>query len=84
MAGAGLDWENLAPAKSQRVRLMAGGLLVAPLGAYLARHVPARPLSAGVGLLVVGLVGLRQWQSLNSRGFGHIQFVDDLRQAKSI
>lgn len=35
--------------------LIVGGVLAAPLGAYFARYVPARPLMAAVGLLVVGL-----------------------------
>jgi uncharacterized protein len=37
--------------------LVAGGVLAAPFGAYVAKHVPARPLSAAVGLLVLGLAG---------------------------
>ena len=41
------------------VGLTVGGVLAAPLGAYLARNVPARPLMAAVGLLVVGLAGIQ-------------------------
>jgi len=37
--------------------LVAGGVLAAPFGAYVAKHVPARPLSAAVGVLVLGLAG---------------------------
>jgi uncharacterized protein len=35
--------------------LVAGGVLAAPFGAYFAKHIPARPLSATVGVLVLGL-----------------------------
>jgi uncharacterized protein len=35
--------------------LIAGGIIAAPFGAYLAKHVPARPLILAVGLLVSGL-----------------------------
>jgi uncharacterized membrane protein YfcA len=41
------------------VGLTVGGVLAAPVGAYLARTVPARPLMAAVGLLVVGLAGIQ-------------------------
>ena len=41
------------------VGLTAGGVLAAPLGGYLARRVPARPLMAAVGVLVVGLAGFQ-------------------------
>ena len=33
--------------------LDAGGVLAAPFGAYFAKRVPARPLTAAVGMLVV-------------------------------
>ena len=46
------------------VGLTVGGVLAAPLGAYLARKVPARPLMAAVGLLVVGLAGFQIARSL--------------------
>ena len=46
------------------VGLTVGGVLAAPLGAYLARHVPARPLMAAVGLLVVGLASYQIARSL--------------------
>ena len=46
------------------VGLTVGGVLAAPLGAYLARTVPARPLMATVGLLVVGLAGFQIARSL--------------------
>lgn len=45
---------GLAPIQAL-LGLTFGGVLAAPLGAYLARYVPARPLMAAVGLLVVGL-----------------------------
>ena len=48
--------------------LMAGGVLAAPFGAYLARRVPARPLTAGVGLLVVGLAGFQIARSVYASG----------------
>ena len=35
--------------------LVAGGVLAAPFGAYFAKRVPARLLSAAVGVLVLGL-----------------------------
>jgi uncharacterized protein len=35
--------------------LVAGGVLAAPFGAYFAKRVPARPLSAAVGVLVLSL-----------------------------
>jgi uncharacterized membrane protein YfcA len=41
------------------VGLTAGGVLSAPFGAYIARHVSARPLMAAVGALVVGLAGFQ-------------------------
>jgi uncharacterized membrane protein YfcA len=41
------------------VGLTVGGVVAAPLGAYLARKVAARPLMAAVGLLVVGLAGFQ-------------------------
>ena len=44
--------------------LIVGGVLAAPLGAYLARYVPARPLMAAVGLLVVGLAAYQIARSL--------------------
>ena len=44
--------------------LTVGGVLAAPLGAYLARYVPARPLMAAVGLLVVCLAGFQIARSL--------------------
>ena len=37
------------------LELVAGGVLAAPFGAYFAKRVPARPLSAAVGVLVLGL-----------------------------
>jgi uncharacterized protein len=37
--------------------LIAGGVLAAPFAAYFAKHVPTRPLSAAVGVLVLGLAG---------------------------
>ena len=46
------------------VGLTIGGVLAAPLGAYLARYVPARPLMAAVGLLVVGLAGFQIARSM--------------------
>ena len=39
--------------------LVAGGVVAAPFGAYFAKHVPARPLSAAVGVLVLGMAGLQ-------------------------
>lgn len=47
------------------VGLTVGGVLAAPLGAYLARYVPARMLMAAVGLLVMGLAGIQIAKSLN-------------------
>ena len=44
--------------------LTVGGVLAAPLGAYLARYVPARPLMAAVGLLVVGLAGYQIYRTM--------------------
>ena len=46
------------------VGLTVGGVLAAPLGAYLARYVPARPLMAAVGLLVVSLAGFQIVRSM--------------------
>jgi uncharacterized membrane protein YfcA len=41
------------------IGLTVGGVLAAPLGAYLARRIPARPLMAAIGLVVVCLAGLQ-------------------------
>lgn len=41
--------------------LLIGGLLAAPLAGWLVRHVPARPLMAVVGLLIIGLSGYGLW-----------------------
>ena len=54
---------GLTPVKAL-VGLAAGGVIAAPLGAYLARYVPARPLMAAVGLLVMGLAGIQIARSL--------------------
>lgn len=35
--------------------LIVGGIIAAPLGAYVAKRLPARPLMVAVGLLVSGL-----------------------------
>lgn len=39
--------------------LMIGGIVAAPLGAYLAKHVSPRPLMLAVGLLVIVLAGVQ-------------------------
>jgi len=43
-----LGWETFTTAT---IGLLIGGVLAAPLGAWIARHVPARPL-----LILVGIV----------------------------
>ncbi|GAB2522820.1 sulfite exporter TauE/SafE family protein [Lysobacter humi (ex Lee et al. 2017)] len=43
--------------------LAVGGVLAAPLGAWLVGRVPARPLLAAVGLLVVGLSIRTLWRT---------------------
>ncbi len=42
--------------------LIAGGVVSAPLAAYLARYVPSRALMLAVGLLVLGLCLYQGWQ----------------------
>lgn len=44
--------------------LIAGGIIAAPLGAYTAKRVPARPLMMAVGLLVSGLAAYQIAKSL--------------------
>ncbi len=42
--------------------LVAGGLLAAPFGGYVARHLPARPFMLLVGALVLTLSGWQMWR----------------------
>lgn len=44
--------------------LAIGGVAAAPFGAWLVRHVPARPMLAAVGLLVVALSSRTLWKTL--------------------
>ena len=46
------------------VGLLIGGLLAAPFGGVLAKHVPARPLMAGVGVLLTATSIYTIWQSV--------------------
>lgn len=41
--------------------LVIGGLLAAPIGGYLAKKVPTRPLMLAVGCIVIGLSGFQFW-----------------------
>jgi uncharacterized membrane protein YfcA len=44
--------------------LVIGGLIAAPLGAYIVKRLPARPLMAAVGMLVTGLAAYQIAKSL--------------------
>jgi len=44
--------------------LALGGLCAAPVGGYLAKRVPHRPMMAAVGLLIVGTSGFTLWKTL--------------------
>ena len=46
------------------IGLMIGGLLAAPLGGVLAKRVPARPLMAGVGVLLTVTSAYTIWRAL--------------------
>lgn len=48
------------------VGLALGGAIAAPLGAWLCKHVPTKPLLFSVGVLIICLSGRTLWQSLNS------------------
>lgn len=48
----------------QTLGLLAGGLLAAPLGGVLAQRVPARPLMAGVGVLLTLTSAYTIWRAL--------------------
>ncbi|HQP38728.1 MAG TPA: sulfite exporter TauE/SafE family protein [Polyangiaceae bacterium] len=45
--------------------LILGGVIAAPLGAWLCRHIPRRPWSIAVGLLIIGLSMRTLWKALN-------------------
>lgn len=45
------------------IALIVGGLLGAPFGGYVARHLPARPFMALVGTLVLTLAGWQLWRA---------------------
>lgn len=51
----------------QAVGLLIGGVLAAPFGAMLAKRVPARPLMAMVGTLLLVTSGWAVWQALAAR-----------------
>lgn len=44
--------------------LGAGGVLAAPLGAYLCKHVPHKPMLMAIGLLIMGLSARTLWLAL--------------------
>lgn len=44
--------------------LGAGGVLAAPLGAYLCKHVPHKPMLMAIGLLIMGLSARTLWTAL--------------------
>ena len=46
------------------VALLGGGVIAAPLGAWIAKHVPPRLAMTGIGLLVVGLAINGLWLAL--------------------
>jgi uncharacterized membrane protein YfcA len=58
---ATLGWDAFTVAM---LGLLIGGLLAAPLGGVLAKRVPARPLMAGVGVLLTATSVYTIWQSL--------------------
>lgn len=45
--------------------LILGGVLAAPFGAWLCRHIPRRPWTIAVGLLIIGLSMRTLWKALN-------------------
>lgn len=49
-----LGWETFTTAT---VGLLIGGVIAAPLGAFIARHVPAKPLMVGVGAVLTLTAG---------------------------
>ena len=55
---------GLAPIQAL-LGLTIGGVVAAPLGAYLARYVSERPLMIAVGILVIGLAGFQIAKSLS-------------------
>ena len=46
--------------------LIFGGLLAAPFGGYVARHLPARPFMLLVGTLVLTLSGWQMWRLMRA------------------
>ncbi len=46
---ANLGWETFTTAT---IGLLVGGVIAAPFGAWIARHVPAKPLMVGVGVIL--------------------------------
>ncbi len=44
--------------------LIFGGVLAAPLAGFMVKKVPARPLTAAVGILIIGLSGFQTWALL--------------------
>jgi hypothetical protein len=57
-------WEmagNLLDYATPVAGLIAGGVIAAPLASFLAKHLPARRLLAGVGLLVLALTTYQGW-----------------------
>jgi uncharacterized membrane protein YfcA len=44
--------------------LGAGGVLAAPLGAYLCKHVPHKPMLMAIGLLIMALSARTLWMAL--------------------
>jgi uncharacterized membrane protein YfcA len=57
-------WEmagNLLDYATPVAGLIAGGVVAAPVASFLAKHLPARRLLAGVGLLVLALTTYQSW-----------------------
>ena len=48
------------------IGIVAGGLVAAPLAGWTTKHVPRRPMTFAVGLLIVGLAS---WQWLQIAGW---------------
>lgn len=60
-----LGWETFTTAT---VGLLIGGVIAAPLGAMIARHVPAKPLMVGVGVILTLTAGYGVARSLELIG----------------
>ncbi|MFM9850367.1 MAG: sulfite exporter TauE/SafE family protein [Hyphomicrobiaceae bacterium] len=67
VAAAATFFVQLGPIAMQPVLgLVIGGVIAAPLGAYVVKRLPARPLMATVGLLVIGLSAYQIAKSFGS------------------